>query len=415
MRRGLISILTVALAWLAVLALPAAAQGPGAAFSVSVGPDGAIRAAGAAPPGFSLHKLERRVPGIDLSAARASPAAKKTTASARILDALTVILPRLAEGEIRIAGEAVTVTGTLRPGFNAEALRAAVRLALGNGWQTAVDAAEAPPAAALSLAWSPRGRVARGILPAGLAPDEALALLGGPEDGGLTGGGGGETEAWRAALARLGALLPAYRQATAQVAPGVLAVEGALLPGHEAARLAAWLAGALGEGWEVSLAGAEPPAAEGASRLDPVTGGPQRLVRGRWLPLHDFPPTPAACALRSGAILAEAPLGFVPGKARLEAEAAEALDRLAGLARHCLNAGGLGLEIGGHTDSGGEAAANLALSEKRAMAVLLELVARGVRADAMRAVGYGETRAIAGNDSAEGRARNRRITFAWSG
>jgi outer membrane protein OmpA-like peptidoglycan-associated protein len=390
-------------------------QGRDTAFSVTLGPDCAVRAAGTVPAGFPLRDLARRVRGIDLTAATASPKARTTEAATRLLDALTVILPRLAEGEIRIAGEAVTVTGRLRPGFNAEALRAAVRLALGNGWRTAVDAAEAPPAAALSVTWSPRRRVARGILPAGLAPDEALALLGGPQDGGLTSGGGGEAGAWRTALARLGALLPAYRQATAEIAPGVLAVEGALLPGHEAARLAGWLATALGEGWEVRLAGTETLAAEGGNRLDPVTGGPQQLVRGRWLPLHHFPPTPGNCSLRSGAILAEAPLRFVAGKAWLAADAAEGFDRLAGLARHCLNTGGLRLEIGGHTDSRGEAAINAALSEKRAMTVLLELVARGVRADAMRAVGHGERRAIAGNDSAEGRARNRRISFAWSG
>lgn len=414
MRRGPLIIRTVAFAWLVLLALPAAAQGLDTTFSVTVGPDSAIRAAGASPPGFPLGELARRVPEIDLTAAKPSPEAKEPEA-ARILDALTVILPRMAWGEIRIAGKTVTVTGTLRPGFSAEALRAAVRLALGNDWQAAVELAEAPPPAALSLAWSPRGRVARGILPAGLAPEEALALLGGPEDGGLTSGGGGEADAWRVALARLGALMPAYRQATAAIAPGVLAVEGALLPGHQTARLAAWVATAVGEGWEVSVAGTETPAAEGARRLDPVTGGPQQLVRGRWLPLHDFAPTTAACALRSNAILTEAPLNFVTGKARLEADAAETLDRLAGLARHCLNAGELLLEIGGHTDSRGAAAANLALSEKRATAVLLELIARGVRADAMRAVGYGETRAIAGNDSEAGRARNRRITFAWSG
>ncbi len=48
------------------------------------------------------------------------------------------------------------------------------------------------------------------------------------------------------------------------------------------------------------------------------------------------------------------------------------------------------------------------------MEVLLELAARGVRTDAMRAVGHGATRTIAGDDTEAGRARNRRITFAWS-
>lgn len=89
--------------------------------------------------------------------------------------------------------------------------------------------------------------------------------------------------------------------------------------------------------------------------------------------------------------------------------------RLAGVAIRCLNDGGLTLEIGGHTDNIGDDAGNMALSRKRAMTVLLELIDRGVRADAITAVGFGETRPIAGNATEDGRARNRRITFEWSG
>ncbi|MGR3718144.1 MAG: OmpA family protein, partial [Thermohalobaculum sp.] len=58
---------------------------------------------------------------------------------------------------------------------------------------------------------------------------------------------------------------------------------------------------------------------------------------------------------------------------------------------------------------------NMALSRKRAMAVLLELLDRGVRAGAMAAIGYGEARPVADNATDEGQARNRRITFEWSG
>jgi OOP family OmpA-OmpF porin len=57
----------------------------------------------------------------------------------------------------------------------------------------------------------------------------------------------------------------------------------------------------------------------------------------------------------------------------------------------------------------------MALSRKRAMTVLLELMDRGVRADAMAATGHGETRSVAANATEDGRAKNRRITFDWSG
>ena len=66
--------------------------------------------------------------------------------------------------------------------------------------------------------------------------------------------------------------------------------------------------------------------------------------------------------------------------------------------------------IEGHTDSRGDAAYNQALSEKRAKAAADRLVERGVDADRISSVGYGEAKPIADNDTAEGRQANRRIT-----
>ncbi len=71
---------------------------------------------------------------------------------------------------------------------------------------------------------------------------------------------------------------------------------------------------------------------------------------------------------------------------------------------------GSALTIEGHTDSYGGDAANLALSQKRADAVKKYLVAN-LRIDPsmVEAVGYGETRPVANNETKEGRAKNRRI------
>ncbi len=67
------------------------------------------------------------------------------------------------------------------------------------------------------------------------------------------------------------------------------------------------------------------------------------------------------------------------------------------------------IRVEGHTDSSGEAAANLLLSEKRAQAVRDSLISLGVDAERVTAMGMGEDFPIASNDTEEGRARNRRV------
>jgi outer membrane protein OmpA-like peptidoglycan-associated protein len=65
--------------------------------------------------------------------------------------------------------------------------------------------------------------------------------------------------------------------------------------------------------------------------------------------------------------------------------------------------------VEGHTDSQGEASYNQDLSQRRAQSVRDYLVSRGIAADRITAQGFGLTRPIADNASAEGRANNRRV------
>lgn len=67
------------------------------------------------------------------------------------------------------------------------------------------------------------------------------------------------------------------------------------------------------------------------------------------------------------------------------------------------------IDVYGHTDSTGSDAYNQTLSENRARTVMNYLISRGVPAARLRSQGFGETMPVASNDTADGRARNRRV------
>lgn len=69
----------------------------------------------------------------------------------------------------------------------------------------------------------------------------------------------------------------------------------------------------------------------------------------------------------------------------------------------------LKLRVEGHTDNQGAAAANQALSETRAQAVVAWLTGRGVSASRLTTAGLGQTRPVADNATDAGRAKNRRV------
>ncbi|MDX1734296.1 MAG: OmpA family protein [Halioglobus sp.] len=70
----------------------------------------------------------------------------------------------------------------------------------------------------------------------------------------------------------------------------------------------------------------------------------------------------------------------------------------------------LQVEVEGHTDSTGPESYNMSLSQRRAQAVVDYLVNQhGIAAGRLQAQGYGESRPVAGNDTPEGRAQNRRV------
>src|SRR5574344_155427 len=66
-------------------------------------------------------------------------------------------------------------------------------------------------------------------------------------------------------------------------------------------------------------------------------------------------------------------------------------------------------DIEGHTDAVGSVQYNQKLSERRAASVVKALTDLGVEKSRLKAVGYGKSRPIASNETAEGRAENRRV------
>ena len=69
----------------------------------------------------------------------------------------------------------------------------------------------------------------------------------------------------------------------------------------------------------------------------------------------------------------------------------------------------LEVDIEGHTDADGSDAFNLDLSQRRAASVVAWLVDQGIAAERLQPVGKGEAQPVASNDTADGKALNRRV------
>jgi OOP family OmpA-OmpF porin len=107
-------------------------------------------------------------------------------------------------------------------------------------------------------------------------------------------------------------------------------------------------------------------------------------------------------------LLGKGRIRFESARANIDPDSAGLLDRLIETALRCPSAN---IEVGGHTDTDGEDAANQALSEKRAQSVVDYLVKAGLPANRFTAVGYGSTQPVGSNETDEGKAQNRRIEF----
>lgn len=104
------------------------------------------------------------------------------------------------------------------------------------------------------------------------------------------------------------------------------------------------------------------------------------------------------------------PIVFETGSDTLKGESDDALAYVKGYLAARKDVTKLRIEV--HTDSQGSNEHNQQMSEKRALAVARALVHLGADCKRLVAVGFGETKPIADNRTADGRAKNRRVTFA---
>ena len=204
-----------------------------------------------------------------------------------------------------------------------------------------------------------------------------------------------------AALEAALAELPEFVEGDARLTAARLAVSGRLRPGVDPLPMEQRLRRALPEGYRLDfdvIAGEAPEDDQESTRA---------------------PEEPAAAAAGSDGVqpscqrevdkaLADGGVVFAFGSVEVDPAARAVLDRVAEALLACP---GQRVEVGGHTDSAGDAEVNRRISEARAVAVTRYLTRAGVPEERLTAVGYGETRPVADNSTPEGRRQNRRIEF----
>ncbi len=131
-------------------------------------------------------------------------------------------------------------------------------------------------------------------------------------------------------------------------------------------------------------------------------------------PTGDQPQTVAQCNDTATGLLASGKINFVTNSADILDESAPLLERITGVVLACSGPEtGASVTVAGHTDSRGGDDDNQLLSEARASSVARFMIDRGVDPKALQPVGFGETQPIADNETTEGRAENRRISFEF--
>jgi OmpA-OmpF porin, OOP family len=101
---------------------------------------------------------------------------------------------------------------------------------------------------------------------------------------------------------------------------------------------------------------------------------------------------------------------FATGSAQISPESMDIVKKAAETIKAAT--AGTKIEVGGHTDNVGNATSNMKLSDARAQSVMSALVGLGVGKEMLSAKGYGDSKPVDSNDTAEGKAKNRRMEYS---
>jgi len=126
-------------------------------------------------------------------------------------------------------------------------------------------------------------------------------------------------------------------------------------------------------------------------------------------PKPEPPPPPKRVEVTADKIVITEKIQFDFNKSTIKPESHSLLDEIVAVIK--ANPQLKKISIEGHTDSDGADEYNMKLSDGRAKAVMAYLTEHGVQAARLTAKGFGETKPLAPNDSAEGKEKNRRVEF----